>query len=102
MIKVYQDIIDNKNGNCSQAAIASLLELPICEVPHFRECDGDGIYKHTEIGFLRFHGFNPSFITRATATLEELKEAVAVDGGYNGYFLAIVPSQTYEGIYHVS
>jgi len=37
MIKVYQTIIDKDHGNCMQAAIASLLELPLEAVPHFKE-----------------------------------------------------------------
>ncbi len=37
MIKVYQTIIDKGHGNCMQAAIASLFELPLEEVPHFLE-----------------------------------------------------------------
>ena len=37
MIKIYQTIVDRGHGNCMQAAIASLLELPLEEVPHFLE-----------------------------------------------------------------
>lgn len=37
MKKVYQTIVDENKGNCMQAAIASLLELPLEEVPHFLE-----------------------------------------------------------------
>lgn len=39
MIKVYQTIVDRKKGNCMQAVIASLLEKPLDEVPHFLEAD---------------------------------------------------------------
>lgn len=35
MNKVYQTIIDKDNGNCLQAAIASLLNMKIEDVPHF-------------------------------------------------------------------
>ena len=35
MKKVFQTIVDPGNGNCMQAAVASLLELEIEEVPHF-------------------------------------------------------------------
>lgn len=37
MNKVYQTIVDKGHGNCMQAVIASLLELPLEEVPHFLE-----------------------------------------------------------------
>ncbi len=37
MIKVYQTIVDKGHGNCMQAAIASLFELPLEQVPNFIE-----------------------------------------------------------------
>lgn len=37
MIKIYQTIIDKGHGNCMQAAIASLFEVPLETVPHFLE-----------------------------------------------------------------
>jgi hypothetical protein len=37
MIPVYQTIFGNKNGNCVQACVASILELPLSDVPHFLE-----------------------------------------------------------------
>lgn len=35
MKPVKQTIIDKDNGNCLQAAVASILELELYEVPHF-------------------------------------------------------------------
>jgi len=37
MIPIYQTIIDPGKGNCMQAAVASLLELPLEQVPNFIE-----------------------------------------------------------------
>lgn len=37
MKKIYQTIVDKNVGNCAQAAIASLLELELNEVPNFKE-----------------------------------------------------------------
>lgn len=37
MLKVYQTITDRTHGNCMQAAFASLFELELQQVPHFRE-----------------------------------------------------------------
>lgn len=39
MIPVYQTIFGAPDGNCFQACIASVLELPLDDVPHF--CKGD-------------------------------------------------------------
>jgi hypothetical protein len=41
MHKVYQTIVDKGYGNCMQAAIASLLELSLKEVPNFIEYKND-------------------------------------------------------------
>jgi hypothetical protein len=37
MIKIYQTIVDEGKGNCMQAAFASLLHLPLAQVPHFKD-----------------------------------------------------------------
>lgn len=37
MKKVYQTIVDKHVGNCTQAAIASLLNLELNDVPNFKE-----------------------------------------------------------------
>jgi hypothetical protein len=42
-------------GNCLQAAIATLLGLPLEEVPHFAECPWDWV--HEMVGFAREHGY---------------------------------------------
>ena len=55
MKKVYQTIIDKGNGNCWQAAIASLLELELEEVPHFLEAGVDSFKVFDE--FLLKHGY---------------------------------------------
>ena len=45
MKKVYQTIIDPGKGNCMQAAIASLWEFPLEEVPNFKEYDQEWFSK---------------------------------------------------------
>jgi len=37
MIKIYQTIVDKGHGNCMQAAIASLFDLSLNDVPNFIE-----------------------------------------------------------------
>jgi hypothetical protein len=39
MIPVYQTIVDAGKGNCMQAAVASLFEMQLDEVPNFIELD---------------------------------------------------------------
>lgn len=38
MLGVYQDRFGKQEGNCQQAAVASIFELPLDAVPHF--CEG--------------------------------------------------------------
>lgn len=55
MKKVYQTIIDAGKGNCMQAAVASLLELQLEEVPNFKDTNDfwGELFK-----FLRLHGYS--------------------------------------------
>ncbi len=56
MKKVYQTIVDPGKGNCMQAAIASLLNLDLEEVPDFKAM---GDKWHTEMfNFLRKKGYD--------------------------------------------
>lgn len=41
MTPVKQTIIDDQRGNCFQACVASLLDLPLEQVPHFLEEAGE-------------------------------------------------------------
>ena len=43
-----------RQGNCIQAAVATLLSLPLDEVPHFAESDGDWV--EDMVAFARKHG----------------------------------------------
>lgn len=48
--------IPGRQGNCLQAAIASLLGLPLDDVPHFAESTGDWV--EDMVAFAGVHGFN--------------------------------------------
>lgn len=104
MKKVYQTIIDVDHGNCMQAAIASLLDLELNDVPNFIE------YKHnwaTEFfKFLKEKGYNwdatlyninynklRGYITekKYKTHFYKLKNIK----GVNGYFYAAVLSPKY-------
>jgi hypothetical protein len=60
VIPVYQTIIGGPNGNCAQAAYASLLELPLDEVPNFAEYKS--YYRNAISRFLLGRGFYPFYI----------------------------------------
>lgn len=100
MKKVFQTVIDKGKGNCAQAAIASLLELELEDVPNFIDNPTNEIGK-TVFGYLHSIGFRPTYIERKEyEKVDLLREVAKFDGGMNGYFYASVPSQTFEGISH--
>lgn len=103
MKKVFQTVVSKDNGNCMQAAIASLFDLDLNEVPNFIEFDKDGLgnAQYELLKFLRSKGLDYCHINRSSKRdFEELKRIAKFDGGVNGYFYATVPSQTFENIGH--
>lgn len=103
MTKVFQTVIDKGIGNCTQAVIASLFDLPLEEVPNFIEYKGEWsmkLWKFFEERDYDCTWFNPN--SRGSKedkfTLEELLE---VDGGVDGYWYASVNSRSLgEGVTH--
>ena len=98
MIKVYQTIVSIGTGNCMQATVASLLELPLDDVPHFLLSKNLGSY-----GMLKFFwewGFEPCYINRGKYNTEFMRRIAKFDGGVDGYFYAVVKSQTFENVSH--
>lgn len=112
MKKVYQTIVDKGNGNCMQAATASILELELNEVPNFIDYLNDNkTNPHYELmKFLESKGFDYSIWTSSyfngkgkqvmKQPISFTKEVLRVDGGINGFFYASVKSQTFEDVSH--
>jgi len=55
MKPVYQTLFGEPHGNCLQAAVASMLDLELNEVPNFMEADGDAWFDALT-DFLSEHG----------------------------------------------
>lgn len=89
MKKVYQSRIERKHGTCMQAAIASLFEMFIEDVPNFIELGDDWFWSmrkfYKERGY-EMCTFNPQ------KDIELTKQVLEFDGGINGYWYASVPS----------
>lgn len=105
MKKVYQTTVDKGKGNCMQAAIASLLELSLDEVPNFIEFDGkEKTSSSLELmKFLKEKGYDYCYINRREDHghgTEFLKKVAKFDGGISGFLYASVPSQTFKGVGH--
>jgi hypothetical protein len=101
MKKVYQTIIDKDKGNCMQAAIASLLELELNDVPNFIEHTETRDFSLTMHGFLSDKGYHMCTISRYRHDKTEfLKKVARFDNGVNGFFYASVRSQTFTDATH--
>ncbi len=98
MKKVYQTIVDPIKGNCMQAAIASLFELDLEEVPNFIELE-DWVLKFKDMYKNRGYCYGILNLSERT-TKDIIKKALKFDGGVKGYFYASVPSRRFNGCSH--
>lgn len=110
MRKVDQLSVCRRNGDCMIAAIASLFDLFIWEVPNFNQIasisSGDNANGH----YLLMKWIWSRGLEHATyvniveghpaRNTDYLKRIAKHDGGTNGYFYALVPSQTFDDVMH--
>ena len=105
MKKVDQTNVVQGEGNCMQAVVASLLELDLKKVPNFIK------YANKELTWDNTLNELYKFMSKRVYQLEEIDikindkpvsalDITEIDGGVNGYFLAIVPNQTYTDTQH--
>lgn len=101
MKKVYQTIVDKDHGNCMQAAIASLFELELNQVPNFVEMPNDKWFLEC-MQLFRNYGYEICAfnINNHKLTDEEKLYLMEHDGGVNGYWHASVNSLTLPGCTH--
>ena len=96
MIHVFQACVDKGKGDCQRAALASLFDLQLDQVPHFRLYSSDTwwrVYFYFLMGIgSEFHGTSMAERHRDT----EKRNYKSVDG----FFLATVPSRTIDGSRH--
>lgn len=107
MYKIYQTIVDRHHGNCMQAAIASLFELPLNKVPNFIELGDQWFmimynfikeqgyeFTGTLYNYNRFRIINNKKGVK-TANLKTIFYKLKRMEGVNGYFFASVYSPKY-------
>jgi len=106
MIPVFQTIVDKGYGDCMRAAVASLLELSLEEIPDFKNEESKeprDWKKSTVIGYLHSIGLDACCINKRddlNQGTDFLIKVAKFDGGYKGCFYASVPSQTFPNIFH--
>lgn len=102
MTPIDQTVVEKEKGNCMQAVAASLLNLELEQVPHFRLYDTEsnrgkihGSWFNVFVHFFRSMGYEFEYYLREWKK-EELKEEHSI----NGYFYAGVESKTFENVKH--
>lgn len=87
-----------ENGDCLRACVASLLDLPIEEVPNFMDFGGDdgGWFSDPENGMNAFLWRNGYEYTGSESAESALKNCPGVDGHYIG----VVDSVNFPGSTH--
>jgi len=100
MIKIYQTIVDVGKGNCVQTAVASLLEIPLEDVPNFRTMK-DGNSEMMMFIMNKGYDFLGSLYNEPPInTFQRLKDHNLK--GIKGCFLAHVISPKYQNILNSS
>jgi hypothetical protein len=101
MKKVDQVTIDPGKGDCMQAVVASLFERELEQVPKFIELKEEWYMEMDK--YFEYNGYSLTPFYKAETTSSFYLKALKHDGGINGYFYAVVPSQTFPekmGITH--
>ena len=102
MTPIDQLIVDQGRGDCMRAVVASLLDLELDQVPHFRlydtkENQGNHFRNWFMVFTWFFHsvGYELKWYLRSSKK-KELEERHSIDG----YFYAAVDSKTFENVKH--
>ncbi len=105
MKKVYQTIVDKGHGNCMQAAIASLLDFDLDQVPNFIKFKEESSYRMNQ--FMKMFDYEMTFYDNRNIhpfpdgrNCPSLEEVAKIDGGVNGLFYASVKSQSFKDVMH--
>lgn len=98
MKPIDQTIVDPGKGNCLQAAIASLLDLNLEDVPSF--IDAKEKWHQLLWSFMESQGFDDMSWEYPVSENPSLLERMKFDGGWDGYFVGSVPSQTFPNCTH--
>jgi len=102
MIRHTQTITDRTRGNCHQTAIASLFDLDVSQVPHFRLFD-EHTWWPVLCGFVYAIGYEMLGTGHPKKTIEETRERLARSPTVNGCIEATVSSKNYppeDGVTH--
>ena len=93
MTPINQSIVNEGDGDCFRAAVASVLDLTLEQVPHFIRF---GDYWHNSFRiFMRMMGWE---YCGTSSTMNG--EGLHMDESINENFIVTIPSRSFDGVYH--
>lgn len=98
MTPVFQTIISDKQGNCMQAAIASLLDLPLESVPHFVSFGHkwfESFWKFIEEAGYEYHGAIRNPRDFGSWGEDRMGKIAETSPGLDGLYYGVVYSPTF-------
>lgn len=100
MTPVFQEIVDKDRGDCTRATYASLLDLELCQVPHFILFGNKWfpmLYAFLDVLDYEFVGTEYCYMQGKSKEKLRLYKKYSI----NGYYAAGVKSATFEGVRHL-
>lgn len=91
MTPVNQTIVSSVNGNCFQAALATIFDINLNDALNIIDCPQESWHLNL-IDWCESIGWSWNGCAQA--------ESMSVNGGVNGYYIASVPSKNFESSSH--
>lgn len=95
MTPVFQSIVDKGRGDCMRAAVASLFDLELVQVPHFILFE-----RYFEVYWAFLRGIGYSYKGCGYPTGIKMGHDIKHHGTIGGYVYGVVNSKTFPGVTH--
>ena len=101
MTPVHQEIVDPRLGDCVRACFASLMDLPLQDVPNFSALPTRQMWMHAQVQGM-YHWLRPQGLDILEwSEPDPLPEDVYGDEPFHPYVIASGPSATFPDSRHV-
>lgn len=102
MTPVFQTVVDKDNGNCMQAAIASMFDMELDDVPNFVEWSSSSEWYFRYCDFMESMGFDVETVSCNLELISkiELYRELANQIAVSGAIYASVKSSIFDGGAH--
>lgn len=99
MIKIDQTVVCRKKGNCMQAQVASLLELPLSDVPNWIEMPENEWFMNYQ-NFFKTQGYEFLYCKNPRGSIDDVLNDLYETNSIDGFIGASVNSSMFKGMTH--